>query len=76
MKGARGGLLIYKCRRCGKETRIIHVPSAIVALTTIMSDGHTPKTWGMIAGSSEICNCKDGNLGMADLIGVQLDKEE
>ena len=41
-----GGLLVYRCRRCQKESKIVHVPSGVVALSAVMTDGQTPRAWG------------------------------
>jgi hypothetical protein len=71
----KGGLIVYKCRRCGKENKSLHVPDATLALITLIHGWEFPKEWGcMIPALFDICHCDDGNMGVSDLIGVDLDK--
>lgn len=69
------GFLVYKCRKCGKEIKSVHVPDGAIALSVIMFDNPTPKSWGvMVAGKTDVHSCGDGSLGVGDLIGFEKDK--
>lgn len=66
---------VYKCRRCGKlkdpygvanEYGLEYLSRTLLGLDT--PDFRIPLT--------VICNCNDGNLGVADLIGVEYEKSE
>lgn len=72
----KGGFLEYKCRRCGKVVKNVHVPDALIALCNLEVEGVTPKIWGMQMRMTEIHHCADGNLGMSDLIGAVFDQKE
>ena len=69
-----GGSLKYKCRRCGEIGGSVHVPNYLLALSSINTNGRTPREWGMQMGITDIHACGDGNLGISDLIGAELDK--
>lgn len=69
--------MLYKCRRCGEITKNTHVPNANIALTCMIHDFKEPKCWfGAMPKLLDIHGCKDGNLGIADLIGCETDKED
>lgn len=69
------GRLIYKCRRCGELDNSTGVPSGLGALIDIECNGRTRKEWGAISATmTNIYNCKDGGLGISDLIGFEGDE--
>ncbi|WCS68193.1 hypothetical protein Goe21_00830 [Bacillus phage vB_BsuM-Goe21] len=69
------GVLVYKCRRCNKEDKSTHVPDGLTALIGLIND--KPLPWnGIPIEKTSICNCKDGNLGVSDLIGFEFEKSE
>jgi len=69
-----GGSLLYKCRKCGAINKNTHVPCCLIALSKINVNGITPREWGMQMGITDIHACGDGNLGISDLIGAELDR--
>jgi len=72
----KGGSLIYKCRRCGKEHAAYHVPNAVVALIDLVSGRALPQSWGGPGVKpTNIHACSDGRLGVTDLIGADEDAE-
>lgn len=75
-KAKRGGLLIYKCRRCGQETDTDHVPDLVMALVSICMNDKTPKEWGVALHSMSVHWCSDGSLGVSDLQGGTFDPRE
>lgn len=70
-----GGLLIYKCRRCGKLNKNTHVPDGLMALSCLIISNRVPKGWGSAASVLDMCSCEDGNIGVSDLIGFEEDKK-
>lgn len=71
----KGGFLIYKCRRCGKLNKNIHVPDGLIAISHLLVNGNLHGLWGgAIASLKDICSCNDGNIGVTDLIGCEFDK--
>ena len=71
-----GGVLQYKCRRCGKVSANTHIPkgSATIILTCVLNNYEIlEKIRGVPASQYSICNCNDGNLGVSDLIGLEFD---
>lgn len=71
---SKGGLLIYKCRKCGELSKIIHVPNVLKALSYINAGIKMPENWGPIQASiHDIHGCKDGTIGISDLIGGEED---
>lgn len=71
------GVLIYKCRRCGKISRNTHIPNGIMGLSYALVGIKSKTTEGYeLIGMNNICNCDDGNLGISDLIGFEKDKKE
>ena len=69
-----GGNLVYKCRNCGETYSNCHAPNLSLALSCIMIDGVTPKQWGIPATMIDIHSCKNGEEGIADLVGGIPDK--
>ena len=61
------GFLVHKCRRCGKINKNVHVPNGLIYLCKILNDVNS-------LDRVSICNCKDGNLGVSDLIGFEKDE--
>ncbi len=64
------GLLVYKCRRCEELEKTTHVPDINKAvILTVLGIG-TPEDWGPLKPKMvSIHSCKDGNIGVSDLIG-------
>lgn len=71
-----GGFLVYKCRRCGGEVRNTHVPDGVTVLYYLLFGYDIPSHWWRtpLPHKESIHHCKDGSLGVADLIGVEIDK--
>lgn len=72
----KGGFLEYKCRRCGEVVQRPHVPDINIAMACLIINKVTPKGWGIQVGMTDIHGCKDGDLGLLDLIGAVSDKRE
>lgn len=66
------GLLVYKCRRCGELSRNVHVPNCLTALISL-AHGYDIPWSGAIPNIIELHSCKDGNMGISDLIGSECD---
>ncbi|AYK08869.1 hypothetical protein [Brevibacillus laterosporus] len=73
MNLARGGLLEYKCRRCGQVKADIHVPNGLEAFLSISKNGATPKEWGQCAHWYGTHMCDDKHLSITDFIGIKYD---
>jgi hypothetical protein len=70
----RSGVLLYKCRRCGKINKDTHTPDGIITIAYVMNDIPLPKEWGVqICGKTGMCNCGNENIGVSDLIGFERD---
>jgi hypothetical protein len=67
------GSLLYRCRLCGLVYPSAHAPSALNALLDICRDGSTPKDQGIVAYPTTVHHCQPGRLGVADLIGAEMD---
>jgi hypothetical protein len=66
------GKLIYKCRLCGSEHTPTGVPDVSTALVCVLLDANVPKHWESLAGKISLIdlhNCKDGRVGVSDLVG-------
>ncbi len=64
------GKIVYKCRRCGCLENSTHVPNVDKAVILIAKGIEMPKEWGPLSpGMTSIHACKDGNIGVSDLIG-------
>lgn len=72
----KGGVLEYKCRRCGEVVQQSHVPDVNIAMACLIINEVTPREWGMQAKMTDIHDCKDGNLGISDLIGAEFDPKK
>ena len=72
------GFLLYKCRRCGEIEKNPHSPDTFISLEVARGVlDKEPKEWfgmGMSCGMIGLHTCKDGNMGIHDLIGAELDK--
>lgn len=68
------GFLEYKCRRCGAIIKAAHVPNVYIAMARLITDGTTPKEWGMTVRLLQTHSCDDGNVGITDFIGVVRDE--
>lgn len=71
-----GGFSEYRCRRCGETTRCVHVPDCLFSIIKMELEGVTPKVWGMQMRITDIHYCKDGNMGVTDLIGAVFDRKK
>jgi hypothetical protein len=70
------GYLVYKCRRCGELSKNTHVPDGGCALLGILNPNLLDfrKIWqGIPLEKYDIHTCKDGNAGIADIIGFEKD---
>lgn len=70
----KGGELYYKCRICRKIYHDTGVPDLLLALIDINIFGVTQNK-GIKARLTDIHNCFNGQLGIADLIGGKEDEE-
>jgi hypothetical protein len=68
------GFLIYKCKRCRELIKNSHAPDGNITLCSIITNTNIPKEWGVTPTKEDIHTCKDGNLGMTELIGFEYDK--
>jgi hypothetical protein len=67
-------MLIYKCRKCGKEYSNTHAPNISWAVSSIAFKFPLPKEWGAIkADLLDVHCCSDGEYGISDLIGGKED---
>jgi len=71
------GVLLYKCRRCGKVSDGAHTPNGLTTLMHILWDIPLPKQWGngIPISKEDICICDDGSYGASDCIGFSVDSE-
>lgn len=71
----KSGFLIYKCKRCGELVKDTHAPNGTITLSCIITNSRLPSEWmGTTPLKEDIHNCKDGNLGVSELIGFEYDK--
>ena len=69
------GLLEYQCRRCGEIKKSTHAPNCLITLILLSNEEELPREWGGLpVRSTNTCHCKDGHIGISDLIGATLDK--
>lgn len=74
----KGGVLVYKCRRCRELNKNTHIPTGYGTATiiSIMQDIPIPQEIkGVPVSKFAFHDCEDGNLGVCDLIGFEYDKE-
>lgn len=72
-----GGVLVYKCRRCGELNKNTHTPHCLMSLTLITGGIPQPKEWGAIVPKIVSFHvCDDKNLGVTDLIGAEMDEAD
>jgi hypothetical protein len=72
-----GGVIIHKCRRCGGLDKSLHVPDVLAALCCVTSGIPTPwKPSAMNPKMVGVHHCADGNHGVSDMIGGEIDKKE
>jgi len=69
----KNGTLVYKCRRCKKLVRNTEVPDVESAVILISMGQKLPEVWCGNEGLTGFHNCKDGHMGITDLIGGELD---
>jgi len=66
------GNLVYKCRKCGRIDNDFPCSSALMDLTSIISEDLR-----ISRGSKVIIHqCSENEYGVADLIGVEINKEK
>lgn len=68
---SEGGYLLEKCRLCGEIERQIGVPLLWLAILHITAGVEVPESWhgsGRLHKQSQH-RCKDGRLGLTDVIG-------
>ena len=71
----KGGNLIYKCRNCNWLEDSIHVPDLVGALYYLKTNMPLPKEWyGGSVNMYDVHRCKNGELGICDLIGGHEDE--
>lgn len=69
-----GGRLLYKCRLCGEIVDNIHVPDVSLAVVLLEVRGNLyDMDWGGTATTTTTHRCKNGDIGIADLIGGRED---
>jgi hypothetical protein len=76
----RGATLIYKCRSCGLEDNSWHTPDWQRTWTELDLDGvsgpHKEKADGHVLTRRTMHHCRDGTIGIADLIRIEPDPKE
>ena len=74
----KGGYLIYKCRRCGELVKLVYVGKPGYALMCLLRDRSNLFKEPLLNTYNKLEHhqCKDGHLGVTDLIGCEIDKEE
>lgn len=65
----KSGFLIYKCRKCNELTKNVHVPNGLMQVCDAVSNADSLKLLN-------VHSCKNGNLGISDLIGFEEDNEK
>ena len=69
------GKLIYKCRLCGELHKPTGVPDIFEAIINVLIGSPLPEKWG--SGKDiqvlEFHNCRDGRLGVSDIVGAEGD---
>lgn len=69
-----GGVLIFKCRRCGREERAWRVPNGFKAALLLSQGSALPAEWGPdIVKPTGIHGCDESHDGITDFIGVEYD---
>lgn len=76
MKYKDMGYLLYKCRRCGKIVKNVHVPNITICLVQFTVSGKCT-AWPMSGTIYPIGfhHCNNGHVGITDIIGGEYDKE-
>jgi len=74
MKRREDGDFLYKCRRCGEIDDSTHSPCLVTDLIFLTLD-NTTHSKGIPVHMLGIHNCKDGHVGISDLIGGKLAEE-
>ena len=73
-----GGVIEYKCRRCGEVESSLHSPDVVETLAFLVSTGKCklpPHRTGAVAGMHGTHSCTDFGMGVTDLIGGKMDDE-
>lgn len=66
--------ILYRCRLCGADFSPVHSPDGPTVLRMILRGEKMPDGWfGVPPREAEVHDCGDRQLGIADLVGVQLD---
>lgn len=69
-----GGTLLYKCRLCGETKGNTHAPHLLICLAHLLGGHNQPEKWGpMPVTMNSLHSCKDGRLGVSDLVGGEHD---
>lgn len=72
-----GGVLVYKCRRCGELNKQTHTPNCLWSLAYMIGGLPQPKNWGPIEPTMiSFHTCDDKHLGITDLIGAEMDETD
>lgn len=66
------GKIFYKCRRCGEVYYDTHTPQLVPSIAFAIG-GFKEEEFHVDLVS--VHSCKDGNIGVSDLIGGEFDKE-
>lgn len=70
----RGGKILYKCRLCDEVGGDSHAPDGFMAIINLITQGKTPEKWGIVETLLSYHDCTDGRIGIADLVGCELDE--
>lgn len=71
---SKGGVLVYRCRKCGKLDKSTHAPDVNMAVILIAQGAKLPSEWGGFQPKMiGIHACKDNEAGITDLIGGEED---
>ena len=63
------GILIYRCRMCGRLDNSTHAPDLLTVLISIMSGEKGKPFDGVPVDTWSIHTCADGAMGFSDLVG-------
>lgn len=63
------GILIYRCRACGKLDNSTHAPDLMTVIVSIMTGEAGKPFAGVPVDKWSIHSCEDGTLGVSDLVG-------
>lgn len=78
---SKGGVLIYRCRRCGEEVQNTHIPNLRLGVVSIAGNFWPADLWGgpapRLVDLHVFCRDQFGvaGVGVTDLIGGQEDAD-